>query len=52
MFSGDRSEGMLLGNQRPRALPIGRAMLLRSGQPVRTVQIVNQPDQVTETGES
>ena len=52
MFSGDRSEGMLLGNQRPRALPIGRAMLLHSGQPVRTVQIVNQPDQVTETGES
>ena len=52
MFSGDRSEGMLLGNQRPRALPIGRAMLLHSGQPVRTVQIVNQPDQMTETGES
>ncbi len=51
MFSGDRAEGMLLGNQRPRALPIGRAMLLRSGQPVRTVQIVNQPDQVTATGE-
>ena len=52
MLSGDRSEGMLLGNQRPRTLPIGRTMLLRSGQPVRTVQIVNQPDQVTETGES
>ena len=51
MFSGDRAEGMLLGNQRPRALPIGRAMLLRSGQPVRTVQIVNQPDHVTETDE-
>ena len=52
MLSGDRSEGMLLGNQRPRALPVGRTMLLRPGQPVRTVQIVNQPDQMTETGES
>ena len=52
MLSGDRAEGMLLGNQRPRALPVGRAMLLRPGQPVRTVQIVNEPDQAAETGES
>jgi len=43
MLSGDRAEGLLLGNQRPRALPVGRTLLLRSGQSIITVQIVNEP---------
>ncbi|MDF8263017.1 type VII secretion protein EccCa [Luteipulveratus flavus] len=40
MFSGDRSEGMLLGSLRPQALPRGRAVLVRTGEPTRTVQTV------------
>ena len=39
MFSGDRSEGQLLGTVRPQKLPTGRALLVRTGQPVRTVQV-------------
>ncbi len=42
MFSGDPAEGMLLGNRRPRDLPIGRAQLLRTGSPIMTVQVVHQ----------
>ncbi len=40
MLSGDRSEGQLLGAVRPRRLPRGRALLVRTGEPLRTVQIV------------
>lgn len=40
MFSGDRSEGMLLGSERPQQLPVGRARLVRSGQPATTIQVV------------
>ncbi|MCH1865807.1 type VII secretion protein EccCa [Nocardioides sp. CFH 31398] len=40
MFSGDRSEGQLLGSLRPRPLPVGRALVVRTGEPVRTVQTV------------
>lgn len=39
MFSGDRSEGQLLGTVRPQKLPTGRALLVRMGEPVRTVQV-------------
>lgn len=41
MFSGDRAEGPLLGNQRAQSLPVGRAFLLRTGQPAVTVQVVD-----------
>lgn len=40
LFSGDRSEGQLLGSVRPQKLPVGRALLVRTGEPVRTVQVV------------
>ncbi|MGB6022381.1 MAG: type VII secretion protein EccCa [Ornithinimicrobium sp.] len=39
MFSGDRSEGQLLGTVRPQKLPTGRALIVRAGQSVRTVQV-------------
>lgn len=42
MFSGDRSEGPLLGNQRPQSLPVGRALLSRAGQPTVTIQVVTE----------
>ncbi|MGB3684997.1 MAG: type VII secretion protein EccCa [Ornithinimicrobium sp.] len=41
MFSGDRSEGQLFGSVRPRGLPVGRALLLRPGQPECLVQTVH-----------
>jgi S-DNA-T family DNA segregation ATPase FtsK/SpoIIIE len=44
MLSGDRSEGQLLGAVRPRRLPRGRALLVRTGEPVRTVQLVLRPE--------
>lgn len=40
MFSGDRTEGLLLGGERARSLPTGRARMFRMGQPGETVQIV------------
>ncbi|MET1004742.1 MAG: type VII secretion protein EccCa [Propionibacteriaceae bacterium] len=40
MLSGDRSEGQLLGTVRPRRLPRGRALLVRPGESLRTVQVV------------
>ncbi len=51
MFSGDRSEGQLLGNLRPRRLPRGRALLVRTGEPARTVQVVRQPEPVEDADE-
>jgi S-DNA-T family DNA segregation ATPase FtsK/SpoIIIE len=44
MLSGDRSEGQLLGTVRPRRLPRGRALLVRTGESLRTVQIVFRPE--------
>lgn len=41
LFSGDRAEGQLLGSVRPRALPVGRAQLVRTGAPVTVVQTVH-----------
>lgn len=38
MFSGDRSEGQLIGSVRPRRLPVGRAQLLRTGDAPVVVQ--------------
>ena len=43
MLSGDRSEGQLLGSVRPRRLPRGRALLVRTGEALRTVQVVLRP---------
>lgn len=40
MFSGDRTEGLLLGGERARSLPTGRARMFRTGTPGETVQIV------------
>ncbi|MGB5952989.1 MAG: type VII secretion protein EccCa, partial [Ornithinimicrobium sp.] len=42
MFSGDRSEGQLFGSLRPRGMPVGRALMLRPGQPERTIQTVHR----------
>jgi len=42
-LSGDRSEGQLLGSVRPRRLPRGRALLVRTGESLRTVQAVLRP---------
>lgn len=39
MFSGDRSEGQLLGSERPQRLPVGRARMVRTGEPTITVQV-------------
>lgn len=39
LFSGDRSEGIVVGTHRPAPLPTGRARLIRTGQPVVTVQV-------------
>lgn len=39
MYSGDRTEGQLLGSERPQRLPTGRARLLRTGEPMITVQV-------------
>ncbi len=44
MLSGDRSEGQLLGSVRPRRLPRGRALLVRTGESLRTVQVVLRPE--------
>lgn len=38
LMSGDRSEGQLFPGVRPSVLPVGRGLLLRHGDPVRTVQ--------------
>jgi len=38
LFSGDPAEGPLFGAVRPQWLPPGRALLVRPGRPVRTVQ--------------
>ncbi|MGL4172681.1 MAG: type VII secretion protein EccCa [Actinomycetota bacterium] len=43
MLSGDRSEGQLFGTVRPRRLPPGRALLVRTGEMVRTVQVAFRP---------
>ncbi|ANP26658.1 type VII secretion protein EccCa [Dermabacter vaginalis] len=46
MFSGDRTEGLLLGGERARKLPTGRARMFRTGQPGETVQLVcDEPDE-------
>lgn len=39
MLSGDRAEGQLLGSVRPQRLPVGRAQLIRTGEPVSVVQL-------------
>jgi S-DNA-T family DNA segregation ATPase FtsK/SpoIIIE len=38
MLSGDRNEGRLLAGERPTTLPVGRAQLVRPGEPTRMVQ--------------
>jgi len=38
LMSGDRSEGQLFPGVRPSALPAGRGLLIRHGDPTRTVQ--------------
>ncbi len=38
LLSGDRTEGQLLAGVRPMTMPVGRAQLVRPGEPVRTVQ--------------
>lgn len=38
IMSGDRTEGQLIGGVRAGALPVGRAKLVRVGEPVRMVQ--------------
>ncbi|MGL5865584.1 MAG: type VII secretion protein EccCb, partial [Dermatophilaceae bacterium] len=43
LLSGDRSEGQLLGTVRPARLPPGRAQLVRTGEPVVTIQLAHQP---------
>ncbi|MGG5259269.1 hypothetical protein [Phycicoccus avicenniae] len=44
LFSGDRSEGQLIGTVRPARLPTGRAQLVRTGEPVITVQVALPED--------
>lgn len=39
VMSGDRSEGQLFPGVRPSVLPAGRGLLVRHGDPVRTVQV-------------
>jgi S-DNA-T family DNA segregation ATPase FtsK/SpoIIIE len=38
LMSGDRAEGQLFAGVRPTTLPPGRALYVRPGEPVRTVQ--------------
>ena len=38
LMTGDRSEGKLLGDVYPRALPPGRGQWIRRGEPVRLIQ--------------
>jgi S-DNA-T family DNA segregation ATPase FtsK/SpoIIIE len=42
LFSGDRGEGRLVGSVSPARLPRGRALLVRPGRAVRTVQTARQ----------
>ncbi|WP_433260120.1 type VII secretion protein EccCa [Actinosynnema sp. CS-041913] len=38
LMSGDRSEGQVFPGVRPSVLPVGRGLLIRQGDPARTVQ--------------
>jgi S-DNA-T family DNA segregation ATPase FtsK/SpoIIIE len=42
MMSGDRAEGQLFPGVRPSVLPPGRGLLIRHGDPVRTIQTAYQ----------
>jgi S-DNA-T family DNA segregation ATPase FtsK/SpoIIIE len=43
IMSGDRTEGQLVGGVRAGVLPVGRAKLVRVGEPVRMVQTAYLP---------
>ncbi len=42
IMSGDRTEGQLLGGVRAGTMPVGRAKLVRAGEPVRVLQTAYQ----------
>ncbi|GAA1295603.1 type VII secretion protein EccCa [Saccharothrix xinjiangensis] len=42
VMSGDRAEGQLFPGVRPSVLPAGRGVLIRHGEPVRTVQTAHR----------